>query len=524
MEWIKNLKIANKLYLLIAFASVVLIFASSVGFYFAKAAAANTKTLYNDRVMPIVGFGEMRQNQVQINADLVELAVNTDPARNTELKNDLIKNQQENEKLWKDYNATKLDPFEVETIPKYNTAIEKWVPVQAQIVSLLMANKNEQGYKIYMANNGLFKSILGYISDLSEYNQKVAKELDEANNKDAQTATILLLVTTLGSLTLLISLGLMIANAITKPIKRAIDGLNVGSDELSSASSQVAAASQQLAEGSSEQAAAVQETSSTLEETSSMVHQNRENTQQAASLAKQAKQYAEKSHSEMNNMSESMTELKASSNEIAKIIKVIDEIAFQTNILSLNAAVEAARAGDAGKGFAVVAEEVRNLAQRSAQAAKDTAVIIESNIDLSDNSVNIAKTVRESVESIADQATKVSDLLDEISVATNEQAQGVEQINKAVSQMEAALHTNAQTADESAAASRALQEQAINVRDIVGSLIVLVDGADAARNQSRAMIANTPKTVVKKASVPKSLPKISKTTPSPESIIPLDDF
>jgi methyl-accepting chemotaxis protein len=178
-------------------------------------------------------------------------------------------------------------------------------------------------------------------------------------------------------------------------------------------------------------------------------------------------------------MSASMQELKNSSSEIAKIIKVIDEIAFQTNILSLNAAVEAARAGEAGKGFAVVAEEVRNLAQRSAQAAKDTTVIIESNIDLSDSSVNIAKAVRESVESIGEQAAKVSDLLEEISVATNEQAQGVEQIHKAVSQMEIALQSNAATADESASASSSLQEQATNVKDIVDSLIVLVDGADA---------------------------------------------
>lgn len=277
---------------------------------------------------------------------------------------------------------------------------------------------------------------------------------------------------------LLVLIGIMIFDTIIKPIKNVIDGLNIGSEEVSSASSQIFAASQSLAEVSSEQAAAIQETSSTLEETSSMVHQNRENTQQAAVLAKQAKQYAEKSNTEMVKMSDSMNNLKNSSNEIAKIIKVIDEIAFQTNILSLNAAVEAARAGDAGKGFAVVAEEVRNLAQRSAQAAKDTTIIIESNIDLSDSSVNIAKAVRESVASIEEQATKVSDLLDEIAVATNEQAQGVEQIHKAVSQMEIALQSNASTADESAAASHALQNQTINLKNIIGSLVTLVEGAD----------------------------------------------
>lgn len=356
---------------------------------------------------------------------------------------------------------------------------------------------------------------------ISSYDAKVAEEIKVENAKDALDTKVVLLIVNIGTLTLLILLGLMISNSITKPIKSAIDGLNMGSEEVGSAASQVAAASQALAEGASQQAAAVQETSSTLEETSSMVHQNRENTQQAAVLARQAKQYAERSNDEMNEMSRSMSELKNSSNEIAKIIKVIDEIAFQTNILSLNAAVEAARAGDAGKGFAVVAEEVRNLAQRSAQAAKDTTVIIESNIDLSENSVNIAKAVKESVGSIAEQATKVSDLLEEISVATNEQAQGVEQINKAVSQMEMALQSNAATADESASASRSLQEQAINVRDIVDSLIALVDSNEAA-GKNKKLIA--PSISKKAVSAKPQAKKIVAKAPSPENIIPLDDF
>lgn len=208
-----------------------------------------------------------------------------------------------------------------------------------------------------------------------------------------------------------------------------------------------------------------------------MVQQNRENTKQAAALAKQSKEYASKSNAEMQRMMQAMEDLKKSSGEIAKIIKVIDEIAFQTNILSLNAAVEAARAGDAGKGFAVVAEEVRSLAQRSAQAAKDTTTIIESNINLSENGSYIAKEVQQSVSEIDEQSKKVSDLLDEISVATDEQAQGIQQINQAISQMETVLASNAQTAEESSAASKALYAQTLNLNDIITDLNELVNGA-----------------------------------------------
>ena len=256
-----------------------------------------------------------------------------------------------------------------------------------------------------------------------------------------------------------------------------------------------------------------------------MVQHNNENTRQAAVLAKNAKNYAEKSNKEMANMMVSMEDLKQSSHEISKIMKVIDEIAFQTNILSLNAAVEAARAGDAGKGFAVVAEEVRNLAQRSAQAAKDTASIIEKNIVLSSTSVDVAKEVNESLTQIDTEARKVAELLEEISTATEEQSRGISEINKAIQQMETVMQSNSATADESAAASAELSSQAENVNDIVHSLIRLVEGAEAANSSNKILINQTKRNFQsKQLSVSNSGLKALSQSQNPEKVIPLNDF
>lgn len=313
--------------------------------------------------------------------------------------------------------------------------------------------------------------------------------VDEVDTVVRNVATQILLINIFVMILVIAAIMVTIIRDIVNSMNKITNDLGASAGEVSAASSQLDAASQKLAEGTTEQAASIQETSSTLEETASMVQQNRDNTQQAATLARQSKEYANKSNSEMRKMMEAMEELKKSSSEISKIIKVIDEIAFQTNILSLNAAVEAARAGDAGKGFAVVAEEVRSLAQRSAQAAKDTTVIIESNIDLSEQGVNIAREVQGSIEEIDNQSKKVSELLDEIAVATDEQAQGVGQINKAISQMEMVMASNASTAEESSSASKALYAQTLNLNEIIERLNVIVKGQkDIAVARSNAIL------------------------------------
>jgi methyl-accepting chemotaxis protein len=256
------------------------------------------------------------------------------------------------------------------------------------------------------------------------------------------------------------------------------DSLGQVSEALVASGATVSSASQSLAEGSSAQAASIEETGASLEEMSGMTRRNAENSAKANELTAQARMAADKGATDMAAMSSAMQDIKASSDDIAKIIKTIDEIAFQTNILALNAAVEAARAGEAGMGFAVVADEVRNLAQRSAQAAKETAVKIETAITKTTQGVGISGKVAAALSDIVSKARQVDELVAEVAGASREQTLGINQINSAVAQMDKVTQANAASAEESAAAAEELNGQAHVMKEAVAELLRLVGKAD----------------------------------------------
>jgi len=206
-----------------------------------------------------------------------------------------------------------------------------------------------------------------------------------------------------------------------------------------------------LSDSSNNQAASLEETTASLDEMASMTRQNASNTGEANNLMTAAKLSIEKANASMSDLTKSMKEIAVASEQTQKIIKSIDEVAFQTNLLALNAAVEAARAGEAGAGFAVVAEEVRNLAMRATDSAKNTAVLIEDIVNRVKGGEKLVSVTNEAFGDVTQSSTKVVELMGEIAAASQEQSQGIDQVNRAMADMNRVTQQNAANAEELAA-------------------------------------------------------------------------
>ncbi|MCL2053920.1 MAG: methyl-accepting chemotaxis protein [Oscillospiraceae bacterium] len=233
----------------------------------------------------------------------------------------------------------------------------------------------------------------------------------------------------------------------------------MSSQQAVTSSKQIADSSQSMSQGAVEQAAAIQELSSSITQIAEKTRHNAALSERTAKLADTIKDNAEKGSRQMDDMTEAVKEINNASSSIGKVIKVIDDIAFQTNILALNAAVEAARAGEAGKGFAVVANEVSNLASKSAEAAKNTAALIQNSIEKAELGSKIAHETAESLREIVSGINESNGLIAEISNSSEEQAQGITQINIGIEQVSLVVQQNSATAEENAAASQEMSGQ-----------------------------------------------------------------
>ncbi len=514
----KNLGISFKLYL--SFGVLLLLLAVVSAFFWSN--TSKSQKIYGDyadQVRAGIHLANVERAQWELRFGVANFMTADEQGRK-KIKEEGPKWYQQAEENFKAFAAGDRTPEEKQVLKEWQEVFAQYQPARERWLELYQAGKKEEAAEYRAQNTNRFGAAsVKALSRLIEIQKNIGEERERTGLADSRRTRQIVMWFIGVILVCGVALSIVISRKITGSLKHSTSLLSESATQVTAASGQISDSSQSLAQGASEQASALEETSASLEEMAAMTKQNADNSQRASALMNDAGTIVGKANSFMANLTEAMKEVSAASNETAKIIKTIDEIAFQTNLLALNAAVEAARAGEAGAGFAVVADEVRNLAMRAAEAAKDTTAMIEATAaKVRDGSDLVGKTA-EAFLQVASSTTKVKELVEEIAAASHEQAQGVEQINRAISELDKVVQQNAASAEESASASQELSAQSTQMKAVVAGLAELVGGG---RNGSSPPAASR-RQLVTAALAP--LPGTRRLNPgkqaSPEDIIPL---
>ncbi|WDZ95986.1 methyl-accepting chemotaxis protein [Herbaspirillum sp. WKF16] len=509
MNWFYNLKIARKL--ILSFAAVIVLTVILGVFAIRQLKEVNqASTDMATNWLPTIKAAQVLQAslpRMRI-SELQMVTANQDADRADADK--AIKSRLEIlAKQRASYEAQISEPEEKAIYEQFSKSFAAYVEVDKQLKALAIEGKEEEARTLFKGeSNKLFRLMNEQLDGIVKVNEAGSARSDQAAEDMYQAAKLWIAALLAGIVVIAFGLAIAVARLVSRPLNEAVEvaqrvaqgDLTVsirtggrdetgmlmqslramndslqkivgevrhGTDTIGTASQEIASGNLDLSSRTEQQAGSLEETASAMEELTSTVKQNADNARQANQLAVSASEIASQGGEVVGQVVQTMEGITESSRKIADIISVIDGIAFQTNILALNAAVEAARAGEQGRGFAVVASEVRSLAQRSAAAAKEIKELIDDSVEKVGAGSQLVERAGSTMTEVVASVKRVTDIVGEITAASHEQSTGIEEINRAITQMDEVTQQNAALVEEAAAAAQSLQDQAGRLSEVV---------------------------------------------------------
>ncbi|MFJ3055193.1 methyl-accepting chemotaxis protein [Herbaspirillum sp. NPDC087042] len=509
MNWFNNLKIAKKL--ILSFAAVIVLTVILGLFAIRELKMVNqASTDIASNWLPSIKAAQVLQASLpRMRISELQMITAVNPAEREEAikaikaRLDILAKQRAS------YEALISEAEEKAIYEKFSKNFAAYLEIDKKLAQISGDGQTEEARTLFKGDsNKTFRSMIESMDEIIKVNDAGSARSDKAADEVFQSAIRWIGVLLALIVVIAFGLAIMVARAVARPLNEAVavaervaqgdltvqiratstdetgmlmhslramnDSLlkivaevRTGTDTISTASQEIASGNLDLSSRTEEQAGSLEETASAMEELTSTVKQNADNARQANQLAASASDIASQGGEVVSQVVQTMEGITESSNRIADIITVIDGIAFQTNILALNAAVEAARAGEQGRGFAVVASEVRSLAQRSAAAAKEIKQLIDDSVEKVGAGSQLVERAGSTMSEVVASVRRVTDVVAEISAASHEQSTGIEEINRAITQMDEVTQQNAALVEEAAAAAQSLQDQAGRLSDVV---------------------------------------------------------
>jgi methyl-accepting chemotaxis protein len=506
MTSIRDLTTGTKLTLAFGFMAVLMVFVGFEGVRGMAGLRENAALLYERDALGVIYIKEANVNLLATQ-NAVRAALLDENADRWQAE---ARKREAN--FWKEfgeYRGTLTDADDIGKAEEVEKLFKELREVQDSLFGLVKSGAKVQARGMWANLDPLVDALNGALDELSQRKVAAMRKTAEDTRSSYTTRRGLVIGAILAALIAATALALFITRMIARPLGRAVQVLeavaggdftprldvtdrdeigrmaaalnqalesvseallevSAAADRTAIASRQMSGAAQHMSTGAQEQASSLEETAASLEEITGTLKATADNATQASKLAVGSRSVAEKGGSVVATTVDAMGKINAASKKIVDIIATIDAIAFQTNLLALNAAVEAARAGEHGHGFAVVASEVRNLAQRSATAAKEIKDLIQDSVAKVETGTALVNQSGETLSEIIKSAKQVTDIVAEIAAASKEQSTGVDQVNRAVSQMEQVTQSNAAQTEEISSTAEALAAQAGELQVLIG--------------------------------------------------------